>query len=200
MSNITGAQQVKFCNERVRPAGDKLAQAYHRCVACSQQWTALGGGQTATGLMQSAIQDAANHVFDAYGFAYKTEKLWFLLGGASTFIASDGAQQVFDNGAGTAQDPSRAPLTGLSVNQLMSRIIEFQNWPLSATQSFTDAARASVAAMNTILQVCGDGPSPIVLADAANFINRCNELATNYQANSNQNLGFCLAVAVNPNS
>lgn len=200
MPNITGAAQIKFCNQRLRPADDQLAQAYNRCVACANRWTANGGNQAILNVMQSQINDAADHVFSAYAFAYKTEKLWFLYGGAATFIANDGAQPVFDNGPGTAQDPARPAMTGLSVNQQMGCIIQFQNWLLSATQSFTDNARGSLAPLNTILQVCSDGPSPIVLADAGNFINRCNELAANYQANSNQNLGFVLGGAVNPNS
>jgi hypothetical protein len=60
--------------------------------------------------------------------------------------------------------------------------------------------RGGVAWLNTVIQVSSYGPSPIVLADAGNFINRCTELIANYQASSNANLNILLAAAVNPNS
>jgi len=54
--------------------------------------------------------------------------------------------------------------------------------------------------LNTVLQVSQYGPSPIVLSDAQNFLTRCNELLTNYQAGANANLTTILQVAVNPTS
>lgn len=40
MAEITNAEAVKFCNEKVRVAADKLAQLYYTAKAVSQEWTA----------------------------------------------------------------------------------------------------------------------------------------------------------------
>lgn len=40
MAEITNPEAVKFCNEKVRVAADKLAQLYYTAKAVSQEWTA----------------------------------------------------------------------------------------------------------------------------------------------------------------
>lgn len=43
MPDITDPQAVRFCNERVRVAADKLAQAYNLANQVIDEWTAHGG-------------------------------------------------------------------------------------------------------------------------------------------------------------
>jgi hypothetical protein len=43
MSDITDPQAVAFCNERIRPAADLLAQAYNYASQVLAEWTAHGG-------------------------------------------------------------------------------------------------------------------------------------------------------------
>lgn len=40
MADITNPEAVKFCNERVRTAANKLAQLYYSAKSVSQEWTA----------------------------------------------------------------------------------------------------------------------------------------------------------------
>lgn len=40
MAEITNPEAVKFCNEKVRTAADKLAQLYYTAKSVSQEWTA----------------------------------------------------------------------------------------------------------------------------------------------------------------
>lgn len=43
MPDITDSQAVKFCNEKIRVAADKLAQAYAFANQVKAEWTAHGG-------------------------------------------------------------------------------------------------------------------------------------------------------------
>jgi len=40
MANITDAEAIRFCNEWVRPAADRLAQHYYTAKAITQEWNA----------------------------------------------------------------------------------------------------------------------------------------------------------------
>ena len=46
MAQITDPEAVRFCNEKVRVAADKLAQAYHFAKQVTQEWTANNLGET----------------------------------------------------------------------------------------------------------------------------------------------------------
>lgn len=194
---INSAAAVKFSNERVRPSADLLARAYYRCDAARDRWDGLGGGQTAVDQMASQIRLAADSLIALYEWSFRTEKLWFQKGGTA-FIPNN-SEQVWDNSDRTGQDPGRPPITGEKVVRIIDRIVQLQNWLLSAAGLFDDATRINVAYYNTVLAVSSDGASPMAVADAGNFMNRCGELRARYEANSNQELGFILAVAVNPN-
>lgn len=194
---ISSPTAIKFSDNRVRPSSDRLTQFYRRCVDVQPRWTALGGGQGAINVMGPDIVAAANAGVAAYEFCFRTEKSWFLLG-ATTLFPND-TSQVWDNATLTAQDTTRPPLTGADVVRVIDRVVQFQNWLLSAAGSFTDATRASAAIYNTILAPSSDGPAVMTVADAGNFITRCGEIKTNYEATANQNLGFLLKASVNPN-
>lgn len=104
MADITNAEAVTFCNERVRVAADKLAQAYYYAQIVTQEWTANSMG---------------------------------------TLIPNEAGDTIIDG---------------------------------SET----------------------DGRHVISGADANNIINRCNELVTDYEANTLAKLNTILGVAVNP--
>lgn len=310
MSNIVNPVAIKFANERIRPSADKLGQAYYPAVAAVDRWTTLGSGQAALDQMQTDIRSAADRILTAYNHVYWTEKNWF----ANQFsLFPNDSSPVFDNNNFTAQDPTRPPLTGAGVNNLVTRCIEFQNWMLSVAAAFapilqvetttavgtiTGAGNATVVvtalgmsgspktvsvavanadtaatwagkvrtalaadtSVNTFFVVSGSGTSivltainaaandltmnvslangtctgitaapnsanttagvaprggtaylntvllvssyvagTILLADAANFINRCSELKANYQASANANLTTVLTASPNPN-
>lgn len=198
MANVTGSDQINFCNAQIRTAADKLSQAYYAAVAYQDSWNAIGGGSAGVLQMPKRLVDFGNRIAYAYSFCFIAEKAWFNLG-ATAFIPNDPTALVFDNGTFTAQDPNRPPMTGATVNAVMNRVVELQNWLLSATESFTDTLRNNAAAYNTVLMVSQYGPSTITAANAGNLVNRMNELRTNYSATNNTNLGTLLAAAVNPN-
>lgn len=190
---ITSQTDLNFSDQRVRPAADQLARAYYRAGSLISRWNALGAGQSALNVMSADIRSAASYLVDAYTFCFLTEKIWFL-GVNSDFISND-TTAVSD---GSPAD-GRPANTTAKVNGVMNRVVEVQNWLFSATESFTDSTRNNAAAFNTVLQASNYGPATIALSDAANFINRCTELKTNYEATSSANLNTLLALAVNPN-
>lgn len=69
--------------------------------------------------------------------------------------------------------------------------------PTSANTTAGVDPRGGTAWLNTVLQCSSFVPNGVVLSDAGNFINRCNELKANYQATSNANLTTLLTAAVN---
>jgi len=190
---VTDPTAIGFSNNRGRTSADLLSQCYYRASALITRWNSLGGGQAALNVMSADIRNMGDRLMAAYEFCFRTEKIWFLLG-ASTLIPNT-ATAISDSSPGDG----RPAITGAQENAVINRVVEFQNWLFSATESFTDAARNNAAAYNTVLQASNNGPATIAVSDAGNLINRCTELTANYQANANANLGTLLAVAVNPN-
>jgi hypothetical protein len=43
MAGITNPQAVRFCNERLRTAADKLSQAYNFAASVTKEWRSHGG-------------------------------------------------------------------------------------------------------------------------------------------------------------
>ncbi len=191
--SVTEAKAIRFSDQRLRAGADMMAWAYYRCQAASDRWTGLGGGQPAIDVMEADIRLASDAVYDAYLFVYETEQLWFLLGGTG-MIPNDAGESIVD---GSPAD-GRPAVNGQQASQLMDRCIQFQNWLLSSTGSFTDPDRDTLSYINTILAVTSEADPVMSVANAGNFINRCDNLTADYDASSEQNLGYILAYAVNP--
>ena len=193
MPDITNPLAIKFSDERVRTSADRLAQAYDEAVDLKTRWDALGGGATALAVMAADIQDAASRFTEFYKWCLHTEKLWFIHD--STTLIPNTADAVVDQSPGDGRPAN----TGAKCNNVMTRVIEFQNWMLSLAGSFTDVTRVNVGYLNSVIKASREGPT-IDTTIAGDFINRCSELKTNYEASSNANLNTLLALAVNPNS
>jgi len=56
MADITNAEAVKFCNEKIRVAANKLAQAYYFANQVADEWTANS--------MASVLPNQADDVID----------------------------------------------------------------------------------------------------------------------------------------
>lgn len=189
---ITDATAIRFSNEFVRVSADGLAHAYYLCDAARDRWDSLGGGQGAIDAMTSDIRQAANKLVWAYEFCWRAEKVWFLLGGTS--MIPNTSETVSD---GSPAD-GRPAATGQKCVAVIDRVVQLQNWLLSPDGVFTNSARSGSAYYNTVLAASSYGPVTLSVSDAGNFMNRCGELRTNYEASSNTNLGTLLALAVNP--
>jgi hypothetical protein len=149
MANITNALALKFSDQQVRQAADLMSQSYNRGVQVSARWTALGSNQSALDQMQVDIRGAADKLLAAFSFLCMAEKVWFGSSGISAMFPND-TSPVFDNG-GTAQDPNRPALTGAKVNNVITRLIEFQNWLLSPAGAFNGTLQVETAtAVGTI--------------------------------------------------
>ncbi len=190
---ITDAYAVKFSDQRIRVAADQLARAYYRSVSLISRWNALGGGQPAIDVMGRDMRNAADALALLYEFCFRVEKVWFL--GLNTTYASNDTTAVTD----LSPADGRPANTTAKVNGVMNRVVQFQNWLFSATESFTDSARNNATAYNTVLQGSNEGPVVLAVSDAGNLISRFTEYKTNYEASTNTNLNSVLALAVNPN-
>jgi hypothetical protein len=190
---IVDPDALKFSNEQIRGVSEQCAKFYFRAVSLITRWTANGSGAAALVIVLNDLRAAADFLCDLYAFAFKAEKTWFL--GVNANFSTNDTTIVQDGSPGD----SRPAATTAKCNNVITRCQEVQNWLTSATQSFTDAARAGASGYNTVLKASGRGPLTLALADAANFITRCTEFRTNYEAASSANLNTVLAMAPNPN-
>lgn len=60
---ITNPEAIAFCNARVRPAADRLAQAYYEAKVVFQEWTANNMG-TLLPVSADVVRDGASPVDD----------------------------------------------------------------------------------------------------------------------------------------
>jgi len=189
---ISSPEALKFSNERVRPAADRLARAYYLADAAKDRWNGLSGTTADKIVVMGAdIRSACDQIYEAFLWAFTTEKVWFL--GINAQFPNT-SEEVSD---GSPAD-SRPANTGAKVNAVLSRAVEFQNWLLSTDGSFTNGGRAGLAYLNTVLAASSYGAPTLSEADAGNAINRFGELAANYEASTNANLNSILTIAVNP--
>ena len=194
MAEITDATAIRFSNQRIRVGADRLARSYYDCQRVKQRWDSIAGdSQAKIDLMEGDIRSCANRLMEAYGFSYDTEKIWFVLG--STSMIPNTADPIVDS----SPSDGRPAVTGTDAVRIIDRVVQFQNWLLSSTGSFTDSARDSTSYINTVYAATSEANVTMSVADAGNFISRCGELMANYEATSGQNLEFILSYAVNPN-
>lgn len=59
MPDITDPQAVNFCNTKIRPAADRLAQAFNYAAAIIDEWNALGGSGLVPNTTDAVIDGAA---------------------------------------------------------------------------------------------------------------------------------------------
>ncbi len=138
---------------------------------------AVTSGDTATvwaGKVRTAM--AANSTINGF----------FSIGGA-------GAAIVLTPFVAAANDPS------MNISLANGTSTGITAAPTSANTTAGVAVRGGLSFINTVLQASNYGPPTLVLSDATNFITRCTELKTNYEANSSANLNNLLALAVNTN-
>lgn len=193
---VTDPEAVQFSTDRIRESANRLARTYYLCDAARDRWDGLGGGQDAIDVMEQQVREAADSVLLAYEFAFRTENLWFLLGGTS-LIPNDVGEVIFDNDDFSGPRVGWPEATGQQAVAVIDRDIQLQNWLRSSTGDFADTARNSLAFYNTVLACTSEGPA-MTVANAGNFMTRCSELRTRYQANTKQELGVILAYANSP--
>jgi phage tail sheath gpL-like len=113
---------------------------------------------------------------------------WFTVSGAgASIVLTTKTAAVFGNDPTMNVSLANGTSTGITAA------------PTSANTTAGVAPRQGTAYLNTVMQCSSYGSSPVVLADAQNFVTRCGELVTNYQASANTNLNTLLTPAVNPN-
>lgn len=187
MADITDPTAVRFSNERIRPLADKLSQVYYLGVDLDDQWTALGGGQTALDALRVKLKDWAERARDAYDFASMLRHDWNAL--ASPIPNT--ADTIIDG----SESDSRQSITGAQANNVFNRAIELNNW--LDTGDFAGGGSGGGAHRNTVLEAAFMLAADLATTEGGNVINRINEQRSNYEASSNAVLSTILAVAVN---
>ncbi len=169
VANITAVPAITFCNTGVRLVSDLVAQSYYLAVPLGDRWVTLGSGQAALDQMQLDFKTAANKIISTFDKCYWTEKNWFMPGVSSLF--PNDSSPVFDNktdGTGTAADPTRPALTGAGVTNVVTRVIEYQNWMLSVAGAFNGTLQVETA---TALGTIGTSGNATVVVTANNMTN-----------------------------
>lgn len=203
-------------------AGANVNNAVTRCVEF-QNWLLSAAGafngtlQVETATAAGTITGAGNAtvVVTAYGMSNSpktvsvavanadTASAW--AGKVRTALAADADVGAFFTMSGAAAaivltaKATQANDNGMNVSLANGTSTGITAAPTSANTTAGVAARGGVSWLNTVIQCSQYGPTPIVLADAQNFLTRCGELTANYQAGSNANLNVILTAAVNPN-
>mgnify|MGYP006908208026 CR=1 FL=1 len=189
MADITDPTAIAYCNESVRPAADLIAQSYYLADQVKTQWDALGGDQAALDVMGSTIREAAERIDQTYLHCVKQYRRWFA-NGINVLIPNDTADDAIIDGAPNGGRPA---INADDVYNLVDQMGEFYGWLNNGTWSFD--VTGDRAEWDTVLQMT---KPTLVLAEATNFTNRCAELRTQMEANTNAKLNEVLSVAVNP--
>lgn len=208
---VSNESAVRFCDEQARPVADKLARAKHAAVTAAEQWAQLSGtNDEKLAQMSSTLEWAANRCWWAYQAADNLRTIWraHLFSGAAQpqYIDNSATEEIWDNAARTAPDPSRPNINGQDVRRLLWRAEEFTNFLLYdnagspvwqneggiTTETLDRDRLEKVFRLTEFSLVTADG------GDASGFVSRCNEIKDEYITNHPSRWGHILTVAVNP--
>jgi len=198
MPTITDVEAIIFSNNKVRTGADVLATLYYECKHLKNVKDSDANTATTIAIREGQIRSVSSLMLSAVLLLPASENIWFNVGAGSALnikITNDAGD---DMGDGSPQD-GRPPINGQDVHNLMSRIIDLDDWILDAAFGGPGTGTSRTAMLNTIL-VCGkDGNNPLIVSQVNTFIdNRCGEIITEYEAGSNVKLNHLLAAAPNP--
>lgn len=204
---ITDAGAVQYINERIRPAADRLARCFYRAQKISDRWNSISGTNAEKlALMSSSLASAADLFWRTRNFIFEADRIW-TVAGMSALIPNDNTELVFDNGDNSAQDPSRPPINGQDVRRVKQQMEEFVNWLQRGTDLdkhfLTDAAPPTLPItydyLDNVGRIINANPADPTAGQANTFVDRCDDLVTQYETTSPADLTRVLVVAVNPN-
>lgn len=205
---ISDAEAIKFSNERIRPAADRLAKAYYKAQQTKDLWESMTGTNAEKlALIQPILEDTANRLNWTYRFCEETRLLWDALVMANLF-PNDNTEEVWDNGSRTAPDQSRQAINGEDVRRINWTIEEYVNWckytPLVSTPVFLRDGQLTTEilgydAIKDILKLASDGFGSPSGTQANNLITRCGELKTEWGTTNTNRLTWILKAGVNTN-
>lgn len=195
---IIDLELIRFSNEVIRPAADRMASLYYECDYLRQLKIADGDTAITIQLREGQIRSVSDLMRDWIVNSSTRDNVWFNVGMPSPYNTQfpNTASEVVEDGA---PDDGRPVITGADVHEIMTQLIQFQNWMADGAFGGPGTGTNVEAMMNTIIVVGGDGNNPLQNAQVDNFVdNRCAEVVVEYQANSNAKLTSVLAVAPNP--
>lgn len=195
---ITDPELIRFSNEVIRRAADLMANLYYDCAYLKQLKDADGNTQLTIDIRETFIRGTSDKMRDWLTNSSTRENVWFNVGNPTPYntqFPNDPAEDVVD---GSPAD-GRPPISGADVHEVMTQLIQFQNWWNDAAFGGPGTGGQLEAMTNTIIVVGGDGNNPLIVAQVDNFVdNRCNEIKVEYEANSSAKLNSLLKVAPNP--
>lgn len=203
---ITDPSTIKFCNEQIRPAADKLARAYYRSLKVSQLWAAQPGtNDEKFVVLADSVRRAANHLRWAWRFVSNADRIWNS-NNIQAVIPNDPLEEVWDAPGGGGQDPTRPPLTGQDVRRVKFRMEEFTNW----LSRGTDGDEHWVLDANATLPITEDYIDDVYrLTDEAVVtptgfqaktlaVDRCGQIVTEWGTTNPSKFTHILLASVNP--
>ena len=189
---ITDNRAIQFCNEQIRPLADYLGRIYYLGIAIDNQWTALGEDADALAILGNDMVRLSRIIRQTISFGSGVNTDW--ISGVSPIFPNT-TEQVFDNDDNTAPDPTRpGPLTGIKVNNIITRRTEFANW-LDTGLFAGGGADAGAQRNRFIMNALGQA---LNLARATTTMLFVRQLRTEYEALAKAKLITILEVAVNP--
>ena len=172
-------RQIQFCNEHARVFASTAAYGYYFSIELNTRWNATAEGDRLQVLGSILIQQA-NQLTRGYYAAKRLYSQW-QAEGETAFIASD-ATVIED---GSPQD-GRPQADGEAINLVAAnRSIDYSTW-LDQSGGWY---------LNSVLKPAMSTVDNLTAADAAEVVNRGNELVVEYEADNNAKLNTILALA-----
>jgi hypothetical protein len=195
---ITDPQLIRYSNEVIRPAADRMASLYYECAYLWQLAQADGDLDLTIQIREPQIRQVSDFMRSWVVNSSPRENVWFNVGTPSPYNTQfpNDPGEIIEDGS---PDDGRPPISGADVHETMTQIIAYQSWMADAAFGGPGSGSQQEAMMNTIIVVGGDGNDPLQSAQVGNFVNnRCNEIKVEYEANNDAKLNAILKVAPNP--
>jgi hypothetical protein len=198
MPDITDPEAIAFSNRSVRTAADNLATLYYECDYLRDLKIADDDTPTTIALREGHIRSVADLMLQIVQNEQLKENVWFNVGSPSPMNSTINNNAAFDMADGSPED-GRPPITGSDVHAVMNRVIDLDDWLEDGAFGLGGGGVQRQAMLNTLIVVSSDGNTPLQVSQVNLFIdNRCGEIVTEYEANSNTKLTHLLTVAPNP--
>lgn len=206
---ITDPAAIKFANERLRPAADRLARVRYRAEILKDSWTPAGADNDARfAFLRDDIERFCNLVTNTFRFIWWADRLWEAQSLHLVYPNDQPDEVLYDGPGGTGPDPNRTTVTVQDLRRLKNRMEEFSNWVTRGTDvdphwnnDGTATAPATYLYFNAFAKLTGAGGKDVTTGNGrAIAVDRTQQIINEYTIDNAAKFGHILTVGVNTQS
>lgn len=196
---------IRFSNERIRPAADRLARCYYRGKALADSWSSLNGDNNAKfAVLKPTIESVATLITNTFRFCWWADRIW-QSGSLVSLFPNDPLEIIWDNFDNTGPDLNRGEINSQDIRRLKNRMEEFTNWLSRGTDLDKHWVNDSSVILPIIYNYFDDvarmaeegAKEPVTNWGRIVAVERCPDIVTEYETNSPNSLTHILRCAVN---